>query len=449
MMFLMPNVDINWYKPIWVKGQENLQQLNPFSNWSTNPYFILYVDENPMVSSQIICNMRADVNITNHLDFMGKVSLNSLSQLRETHRGYSSPKHKSGYYGRQDVFSQEINADFLLTYKNKISDELNYELRGGGNYMSYVHRDVMSSVDALIIPGVYNLANGENSPLVRTNDALKQINSFYGMASLSWKNRIFVDLTGRNDWSSTLPAGNNSYFYPSVSSSFILSDMIALPEEISYLKYRLSYAQVGSDADPYQTSKYYEQSSFASSAVVPSAQYNTNLKPEITGGWETGLGFKMLHNRLGIDATYYATSTKNQILTLPTDISTGYSSRVINAGEVQNKGVEIVLNATPIRSKNFEWQVTANWSTNRNEIVKLVDDLEQQTLSKVWIGYLIATPGGSTTDIWGTKFIRDTEGNIVYSNGVPMRTSAPEYIAKAAPKWKAGLVNTFKYKNLD
>lgn len=447
LMFLMPSVDINWYKPIWKKGKEGLEQLNPFSDWSSNPYFLTNIETNPLSSDQLIGNVRTDVKITEKLSFMGRVSMNSLTQLRETHRGYSSKKYPRGYYGRQDISSREINADFLLTYKDEIGKDFSYEIVGGGNHMSYEHRDVMSSVDALIVPGVYKLSNGVNNPLVKANDALKEINSFYGMASLSWKNQVFLDLTGRNDWSSTLPVQNNSYFYPSVTGSVILSDMFNMTEPISYLKYRLSYAQVGSDAVPYQTSKYYSQSGFPSSAIVPATLFNTNLKPEITSSWETGFDLRVLNNRLGLDLTLYASSTKNQILSLPADVTAGYSSRVINAGEVRNKGAEIVLTGTPVRSKNLDWNIIVNWSANRNKIIELTDNLEQQTLTNVWISSLIATVGGTTSDLWGIKFVRDPEGNIVYQNGVPTKTGAKEYIGRTSPDWKAGISNTVRYKN--
>ncbi len=447
MMFLLPNVDINWYKPIWQTGKENVSQLNPFSDWSSNPYFLMYVDTNPLNSNQLVGNVRADIKLTNKLDLMGRLSYNSLSQLRETQRGYSSKKHARGYYGRQDVSSQEINADFLLTYKDRISDDFDYTVVGGASKMTYDHRNVMSSIDALIVPGVYTLANGVNNPLVRTDDAKKQINSLYGMFTLGWRSSIYLDITGRNDWSSTLPKNNNSYFYPSVSSSFIVSELFNLPEPINFLKYRLSYAKVGSDANPYQTSKYYSQSGFASSAVMPSSMFNADLKPEITSSWETGFDIRLLNNRLSLDATYYMSSTENQILSLPNDIVTGYSSRIINAGEVQNKGVELVLNAKPIVKPDFDWNVMLNWSTNENEIMELNDNLEKQTLSTVWQASLIGTVGGRTTDLWGPKFLRDDAGNQVFENGIPVRTSTSEYIGNIAPDWKAGLTNTLRYKD--
>src|SRR5690606_28098206 len=142
MMFLLPNVDIDWYKPIWEKGQENINQLNPFSAWSSNPYFLMHIDTNPLNSNQLVGNVQADIELSDKLSFMGRLSYNSLAQLRETQRGYSSKKHPRGYYGRQDVSSQEVNADFLLTYKNQLSDDVDITAVGGASQMSYVHRNV-------------------------------------------------------------------------------------------------------------------------------------------------------------------------------------------------------------------------------------------------------------------------------------------------------------------
>src|SRR5690606_31784924 len=144
--------------------KENLEQLNPFSAWSSNPYFLMHVDKNPLTSNQLVGNVKTDIKISENWDIMGRLSLNSLTQLRETERGYSSKKHPRGYYGRQDVASQEINMDFLTSYKNTIGDDVHYNVMAGGSRMSYDHRNVMSSVDALIVPSVYSLANGVNNP---------------------------------------------------------------------------------------------------------------------------------------------------------------------------------------------------------------------------------------------------------------------------------------------
>ncbi len=447
MLFLMPNTDNNWLKPIWAPGQENIKQLSPFSPWPENMYFIANANYNALESNQIVGNLRTDIELAPNLTFMGRVALNSNNQFRETKRAYSSNRHAKGYYSRQDVNSQEINADFLFTYNNKIGEDFQYMINAGGNRMDYHHKDIRSSVEGLVVPAVYKLSNGITAPTVFTNDADKRVNSLYGMLSLSLKNQIFVDITGRNDWSSTLPEKNNSFFYPSVSSSFILSDIFSLPKSISYLKYRLSFAQVGSDTNPYQTAKYFAQSSFPSSALATTTLYNADLKPELTASWETGIEYKMFNNRLGLDLTLYTSDTKNQIITVPTDITGGYNYQVINAGKVRNKGIEVMLTGTPIKNQNFQWDIIGNWNKNYNEVLELAGGVQQQVLATGDAASIIAVVGGSTTAIWGRKFLRDDQGNIIFANGVARMTPTNEFIANATPDWKAGLTNNFRYKN--
>ena len=447
LMFLMPSVDINWYKPIWQKGKEQLQQLNPFSNWSSNPYYLLYVNTNSLNSDQMIGSTQIDAKITDHLSLTGRISLNSLAQLREEDRGYSDQKHPKGYYGRQDIASNEINAQVLINYKNQVGDKFRYALMGGGNQMSYKLRNIMSSVDQLSIPGVYKLANGVHNPLVESRDSREKMNSLFGQLSLSWNDNIFVDVTGRNDWSSTLPLENDSYFYPSVTGSFILSDIFKIRGPVNLLKYRLSFAQVGSGASPYQTSLYYNQSKFPSSAQVPTSLYNSSLKPEITSSWETGFDLQLLNDRLGANVTFYSAITKNQILSLPSDIVTGFSQKTINAGNVRNDGVEIVVTGTPAVSNDLRWDVTLNWSTNRNRIQSLTTNLVKQTLTSIWLASFVATKGGSTNDLWGKRFKRDPQGSIIYENGAPQYDDTTSFYGNVSPDWVAGVTNTIRYKN--
>lgn len=446
-MFLLPNVNLDWYRPIWEKGKEGLQQLNPFSPWSSNPFYILYVATNSLNSNEFVGSSQIDGKITDHLSFTGLVSINSQVQLRQENRGYSDKKHPQGYYGRQDINSSEINGRFLLNYKNKIGDKFNYGIMGGGNQMSSTLRNIMSFVGQLSQPGVYKLSNGISSPLVQSRDVLEKINSLFGDISLSWANNIFIDITGRNDWSSTLPLKNNSYFYPSISSSFILSDLLKIRGPISLLKYRLSFAQVGNGASPYQTSLYFDQSEFPGSARVPSTLFNSNLKPEITSSWETGFDLQLFNGRLGANLTYYSAITRNQILSLPTDIVSGFTTRVVNAGSVQNKGIEVVLSATPVISKDFRWDVTINGSSNHNKILSLIDGLSKETLTTVWLASFVATKGGATTDLWGKRFKRDPNGDLIFAKGAPQYDDTASFYGNVAPAFEGGITNDISYKN--
>ncbi|WP_416445174.1 SusC/RagA family TonB-linked outer membrane protein [Leeuwenhoekiella sp. A16] len=450
MIFQNPNVDLDWLRPIWQDGQEQIQQIQPFSSYIDNPFLIAYEATNPLSSNQIVGNIYTNIELAPKLDLMLRTSLNTYHQDREQKRPYSINRYSQGYYEAQDIWKQEVNTDFLLSYDNKFTDDLAYSFSVGGNAMDYKYTRTDASVDGLVVPGVYKLANGINNPIVATYDRNKKVNSLYGLLSLSYADKIFVDLTGRNDWSSTLPAANNSFFYPSANASFILSEIFNFPKAMDYLKYRFSFAQVGNDTDPYKTSKYYSQNAFPSSATVPTGLYNGNFKPEITTSYETGFEARLLNNRLNFDATVYETNTKNQIISVPLDITTGYSSGVLNSGEVRNRGVELTLTGKIINSDKFSWSSTLTWSRNWNKVLELADGIDgQQEIGSGGNATLIAKVGGTTTAIYGYGFVRSPEGEIVYDNaGLPAYPDEIQYIGDASPDWKAGLYNSFKLGNV-
>src|SRR5690606_25284497 len=283
-------------------------------------------------------------HLSEHMNLMLRSSLNTYNQGRDMKRPFSINRYSEGYYGTQDVFKQEINNDFLLSYENSISDNFELSASVGGNNRTVKRRASNASVTGLVVPGVYKLANGKSSPSITTSDSDRTVNSLYGLMTLSYKDQIFVDVTVRNDWSSTLPKDNWSFFYPSVNTSIILSDIFDFNSEtFTFLKYRFSYAQVGNDTDPYQTSKYYNNSDFASSATVPSTLYNADLKPEISTSYETGIEARLFNNRLSIDATLYQIITDNQVIELALDRNTGYSSMFVNSGSVRNRGIELTV----------------------------------------------------------------------------------------------------------
>ena len=301
-----------------------------------------------------------------------------------------------------------------------------------------------------MIPGVFKLTNGSGLPIHTAVDINKVVNSVYGIASLGYKNKYFIDVTGRNDWSSTLPVQNNSFFYPSVNTSFILSDIFTLPRLLSFAKLRLSAAQVGNDTEPYRTKKYYGTSEFASSGSVPTTLPNANFKPEISTSYEAGLDVRILKNRVSLDLTVYNNTTRNQILEVPLDPTTGYSRAILNSGAVRNTGVEVVLNSVNVKSQNFRWSTTLTWAKNNNKVLELAEGLED----KQDIGYggnatIQARVGGTTGDIYGFGFERSPDGQIVYNvTGLPARPSEIQYIGNAYADWKGGLQNEFSYKNL-
>ena len=449
MIFQNPNVDLDWYRPMWMNGLKNLDQINPYSSYIDNPYVIAYEATNPLESSQLVGNLSVNIDLGNHFDLMLRTSLNTYNQNRQQRRPYSINRYAKGFFKTQDVFMQEINNDFLLSYKNKLSESFSFSGSIGGNTRTQKYRKMEAEVEGLVVPDVYKLTNGVTTPLVRKDDSNKEVNSMYGLLSLAFKDYIFLDVTGRNDWSSTLPVQNNSFFYPSVNTSFVISEMFTMPKAIDYFKYRFSFAQVGNDTDPYRTSKYYGQSDFPSSAVTDATLFNNSFQPEITTSFETGFEMYLFNKRLNLDATLYESNTKNQIVTVPLDYSTGYSSRITNAGNVRNRGIEIVLGGKIIDNPGFKWKSTLNWSRNWNKILQLADGTDDQfVIGEGGTAALIGKVGGTTTAIYGYGFVRDPEGRIVYDEaGLPAYPQDIQYIGDASPDWKAGLTNAFTIGN--
>ncbi|MCO6149698.1 SusC/RagA family TonB-linked outer membrane protein [Flavobacterium sp. NRK1] len=449
MIFQNPNVDLDWYRPIWQKGQENLQQIHPFSSYIDNPYLIAYEATNTLDNDQIIGNIFANITLTSHFDLLLRSALNQSNQKREQKRPYSINRYAKGFYERKDILNQEVNTDFLLTYKNTFNDDLTFSGSFGGNMRNQKYRKLEAEIEGLVVPDVYKLTNGVNAPLVRASDSNQKVNSLYGLVTFGYKDMMFLDVTARNDWSSTLPEQNNSFFYPSVNTSFILSEMFNMPKAVDYLKYRFSYAQVGNDTSPYSTKKYYGQSDFPSSATAPTRLHNNHYKPEITTSYETGLELYMLNKRLTFDGTVYESNTKNQIINVPLDYSTGFNNAVLNAGNVRNRGIELLLGGKIFDNENFKWQANLNWSRNWNKVLSLAEGIQgQQVIGEGGTASIIAKVGGTTTAIYGYGFVRSPEGKIVYDNaGLPAYPDEIQYIGDASPDWKAGLTNIFTIGN--
>jgi TonB-linked SusC/RagA family outer membrane protein len=450
MIFQNPNVPLDAYKGIWKKGQEQLEQLHPFSSFIDNPYLIAYEMTNSVDARNTVGNLAATYQISPKFDLLLRTGLTMSQEEREQRRPYSTANFQRGYYKEQIIANSESNTDFLLTYHQKLSDKVELRASAGGNAMSRRYRSTDASVVGLVIPGVYKLTNGESSPLLATSNLNKKINSLYAFTTFAYDEKIFVDLTGRNDWSSTLPVQNNAFFYPSISSSFILSELFSLPRQVSLSKLRLSAARVGNDTEPYQTRKYYGRSDFPGSASVPTIRHNDNFKPEITTSFEAGLEHILFQGRLGFDVTAYQNVTRNQIVAVNLDQTTGYSQAVLNAGAVRNRGVEVVVNTKLVDGPNFKWKNTITWSHNKNKVLELAKELtDQQVIGAGGNATIIAKVGGTTGDIYGFGFLRAPDGQIIYNkDGLPARPADIQYIGNAFAQWKGGFLNEFSYKNV-
>lgn len=452
MIFQNPNVDLAWYKDKWKKGQEQVDQVHPFSSFIDNPYLIAYEMTNAINNNTVVGSISATYEISKKFNILLRSGINMMDEDRRQRRPFSTANFLKGYYKEQGITDYEVNSDFLLSYRDKLGKNFAVTASVGANSMTHKYNRIDSYIDGLVIPAVYKLTNGQASAMVKVYDKNYKVNSVYGTAALSYKNKYFIDLTARNDWSSTLPAASWSFFYPSLNTSFILSDIFKLPKAISYAKFRMSLADGGNDTDPYQTQKYYGTSEFASSGSVNQVLFNDKLKPEISTNYEAGLDIRFLKNRIGIDFTFYNNITRNQITPVPLDPTTGYTSAIINSGKVRNRGIELIINAKPIVHKYFKWNTTINWSKNQNKVLYLAEEFGG--IGKQDIGYggnatIQARVGGTTGDIYGFGFVRSPDGQIVYTaDGLPERPADIQYIGCAFADWKGGIQNEFTYKNI-
>lgn len=450
MIFQNPNVDLNWLRPIWKEGQEQTGQIRPFSSYIDNPYLIAYECLNPTEKNGVVAVASVTYEFSPKFMLMIRSGIDFSNDNRESLRPYGMANFPKGYYKQQSVFNFENNTDFLFTYRDQLSNRFNLSVSAGANRMDNKYRMYQGYVKDLITPGVYKLSNGITSPIMNTVYRNKRVNSIYAAATLSFDNKIFLDVTGRNDWSSTLPEQNNSFFYPSVSTSFVLNELLSLPKVISFAKLRGSWAQVGNDTDPYKTAKYYGVSEFPGSASVPTTLHNVDFKPEIQESFEIGLDYRMFKNRLGIDVAFYNNVTRNQILDVPLDPTTGYSKATMNAGKVRNRGIELEINGKPVQTGNFNWNFNFTWAKNYNRIMALSEGMdESQIIAQSGTVSILAKVGGSTGDIYGYKLKRAPDGQVIFTeDGKTASPSEIEYVGSAYAKWKAGFYNEFTYKNI-
>jgi len=453
MIFQNPNVDLNWYAPRWKKGQEQLKQIHPYSSFIENPFLIANEMTNSLNSTNLDGNLQGVYTFNDRWELMFRSGINMRVDAREQRRTFDTANFPLGYYKQQDVNFMESNTDALLSYNNEILPKLEFRASIGGNLMSRDEKQINSIARGLLLPGVYKLSNALTSAVAENGIYKRKTHSVFGLMNFSWDKKIYLDITGRNDWSSTLPENNNSYFYPSVSSSYILSEIFKLPEVISFAKLRLSWAQIGSDTEPYRTIKYYGVSAFPGSSEAPSTLQNADLKPEMSRSWETGANISLFKNRINADVNLYLTNTTNQVLSVPLDITTGFSSAFINGGKIRNKGIEVMLTGKPVATTDFTWTSTVTWAKNKNTILELSKDVlaSQQVIAQSGAGAasIIATVGGSTGDLWGYGLVRNDKGQVIFdkATGLATRPSDIQKIGNAYADWRGGFQNEFRYKD--
>ncbi|WP_126653837.1 SusC/RagA family TonB-linked outer membrane protein [Chryseobacterium aureum] len=448
MIFQNPNVDLEWYRPIWKPGQEQVDQIHPFSSYIDNPYMIAYEMLNGVRKKTITGNITAEYQMNKNFSLMLRSGIEVLNEKRTTKRPWSSANYLKGFYREQFIKNQEYNNDLLFSYKadwNKFS--ISASAGGSIRYNEYLMTDYQAI--GLKTAGEYSLTNALSIPVKYPAPRDKHVDSVYGLLTLGYDNKIFVDVTGRNDWSSTLPKQNRSFFYPSVSTSFILSDIFNLrSNNLNLWKLRASWAKVGIDSDPYLLDNYYTASNITGSVVAPTTFNNPGLKPEKNTNIEAGMDFSFFKNRLNLNLTAYQNVSENQIIPVSLPYESGYSKRVINAGKIRNRGIELSADIFAVKSKNFSWKVGGNWSTNENRVMTLPEGFDGIVSNVGDVVFYKMEVGGSLGDMYGFKLLRTPDGRVIYGdNGLPGRPADIEKVGNAFPKWRAGLQNDFRIRN--
>ncbi|MDH7461922.1 SusC/RagA family TonB-linked outer membrane protein [Chitinophagaceae bacterium 26-R-25] len=432
-----------------------------------NPYWVRYKNYETDSRSRYFGNMGLTYKITDWLDVLGRVSLDSYNETEEERVAVGSLEVP--YYSKFQRSFHEYNYDLMANFNKDIAKDLNLKATVGLN----IRRDAVSSTfnstnGGLSVPGIYALNNTKNPSLPAVeNDYQIGVDGLFASATLGYKDMLFLDLTGRRDKSSTLPVDNNTYYYPSASLGFVFSKLINNAPWLSYGKARLNYAEVGNSADPKALIDYYSiNPAFGSTAMVSVGANNSisslnpalvvknnpNLVPEKTKSIEGGVEMSFFKNRLGFDVTYYKTKTVNQIVPAPISRATGFDAKYINVGEIDNQGVEISLNGTPIKTKDFSWNIALNWTRNRNKVVSLGEGIQNFQLGSFQGGVTLnAALGEPYGTIRGQNFVYNPDSHLpeVKTNGYYLKSSnSNDVIGNVNPDWIGGINNTFKYKNL-
>ncbi len=444
--------DVKNYKTVSTTGIETPLYWASGEATDMDPYWTLYRTHHNEDRSRLIGLVSAKYKFTDWLNLQFRYSSDSyndfITQSFANNTLVFAPI-SGGFYSEETDFVAERNADFLLNGVNKIGSDWKVTYNLGGSVLSRQARHRVNSANGLGVPNYFDLSFGTN--LVATTAQIRrELESLYGTATVSFRDYLYLDLTARNDWSSTLPEPYN-YFYPSVGLTAVLSDMLRLPEWVSLGKLRGSYAKVGNDADPYLLSQTYSYAAGSFGGYIGSNPTKSigDLKPELTQSVELGTEWRFWKDRLGFDLTYYHTNSKNQLLQVSSPPSSGYTAQYINAGSIRNSGIELMFSAKPVKTRDFEWDLGVNYALNKNKVVDLYPGVTLIYLgsSTVRTATPVVTVGGSYGDLYGYKWQRLNGQFVEDANGKPLSSAAIGKVGNFNPNFTLGLTNSFHYRN--
>ncbi|MDR2042635.1 MAG: SusC/RagA family TonB-linked outer membrane protein, partial [Tannerella sp.] len=446
---------------LWFGRQVDMAELKKDwnRNWNdsyySNPYWRAYYNTVEQDRNRIIGDVHFSVNLLEGLDFRFRSGTDYYNDRRKYKIKTGTNGVPDGSYTEDAYTVSENNTEAILNFTRNLSDDFTLDALGGFNVRNNTYTNNYQKATKLAAPDLFTLSNSKD-PLESSNyySALR-VYSLFASAQLGYKNYAFLYLTGRNDWSSTLPRSNRSYFYPSATASLVLSELLGLRSSaLNFIKLRGGWAEVGSDADPYQLATTYNiRTAFNGNPIQTSSKQKNNpdIRPEKTQSTELGLELGLFSNRVQLDVAYYNTNSIDQILKVQTSSASGYEYQLINAGKINNRGLEIQLNVVPVKVRDFTWNLGLNYATNLSKVVELDKEglLENYVIGTLG-AQVVAAVGERYGALYGTAYKRDAAGNIIVGNdGKPQMDPNNKVLGHYTPDWTGGLSSSFAYKNVE
>jgi TonB-linked SusC/RagA family outer membrane protein len=436
----------------FVDSSGNVKQnyWKPNDNGGANPYWTINRNLNEVLTDRVLGYTSLTYQFNDDLSLLVRSSIDNTNFTRES-KFYNDSYiiADNGNYQTSNTRSLEWNNDFLLTYDKDLSDDLSLNLNIGGNNRVNKSTGVNTNNGGLNAPNIFALSNAQNLTASQFISE-REVNSLYGFGNLGFKNALFVDLTYRSDWSSTLPVENNRYDYYSAGLSAVISDFITMPSFIDFLKLRGSLAEVGNDTDPYSLERLanLESGGFISLQTTAPA---SDLRPEKTTSFELGFDTTFFNQRVSLDFTYYKSNSIDQLFRQDVPQASGVTSKFINGGDIQNEGIEAVLSMGLLTNTDFKWDVTFNYATNRSEVIRLAEGLDALSYGGDFMRRYQLDVGMPWGSIYSRGFERDAQGRVLMNaNGTPVITSGQSVnIGNFNPDWLGGILNSFSYKNFN
>jgi len=431
---------------MYVPGAEGYRQANYNYAWYNNPYFAAYELNQVHNKNTVDGLMRLAWTVTPGLTLQARGNLRNVSLFEDMQSPKSYMNYgdsRNGDYKNWNTSQTNFDADFLATYTKDLSSKIGLTVNAGASKFARAYRQQYQSTDGIIVPFVYSLNNTQGPVAASNNLEQKEIQSVYGSANLDLYDAVYLNFTARNDWSSTLPAVSNSYFYPSASISTILSQYIKMPKAIDFVKLNASWAQVSNDLAPYSIQSVYTKD--ITYGATPSVGYSSNLvnpliEPEKSTSYELGISSGLFKNKLSLEFTYYNIIDENQIIDLPISQAAGFTTRKVNGNKFTTNGYEVILGAKPINNRNFAWDFNVNWSSSIRKITEIYNGASK-------FGNLVV--GDRADSYYSTVWEKSADGQLVLdaNSGLPNRDPFQRKVGNLDPTWRFGFLNKFKIKD--